>query len=434
MRWANRFIQAYAGVGLVWKFASALVLGAIAGSVLSADQASRLQPFGDLFLNLLQMVIIPVVLFTIVTGLAASSTTMLGRVGGKIAGFYLLTTAVAITVGILMASVIGAGSGIALPSDAEEPDDPPALSQVLLDIVPSNPVQAMAEGNVLAVVFMAAIIGICVSRLAGSSDDGLRRLGVGAQTFFEGGSTITTMIVRGVLEYGPIGVFALVTTNLAEIGLDSLVDLGALVGAVYGGIAIQLTAYAGLLLLLRVPLGRFVAAARLPLLTGFVTRSSTGTLPVTMRAADQLGVRRGISSFTLPIGATVNMDGTALYIGASVVFTANAAGIDLSVVELAGVVVVATLASIGTVAVPGAGLIMLGVALEQAGLPFAAIALIAGIDAFLDMGRTLCNLAGDLTGTRIVAGTETGGVVQEAEADQPAAQGETAALERERTS
>lgn len=406
----------YARLGLVWKFAGALVLGVVAGSILTPGQASHLQPFGDLFLNLLQMVIIPVVLFTIVTGLATSSTSMLGRVGAKIGTYYLATTAVAVTFGILLALLTGTGSGISLPSGAGKPEDPPALSQVLLDIVPANPVQAMAEGNVLAVVFVAVIIGICVSRLAGSHDDDLRRLGTGAQSFFDAAATITTMVVRGVLEYGPIGVFALVTTALAELGMDSLVELGSLVAVVYGGIVVQLCLYAVLLLLFRAPLRRFVSAARLPLLTGYVTRSSTGTLPVTIRASEQMGVPRSISSFTLPIGATVNMDGTALYIGASVVFTANAIGTDLSVGDLAGVVVVATLASIGTVAVPGAGLIMLGVALQQAGLPFAAIALIAGVDAFLDMGRTLCNIAGDLTGTRIVAGTEPEGIAEPAEA------------------
>lgn len=410
-------IQRYLHVPLVWRFAVALVLGAIVGLIFAPDQLTWLSPLGELFLRLLQMVIIPVVLFTLTAGLANVEPGRLGRIGSKIMVYYLITSAVAIIIGMLIALLVVPGAGLRLPADSgAPPEDPPPLSEVLLNIVPSNPVAAMAEGNVLAVVFIAILIGLCASQLRGASDERLRGFGRGLWRVFEAGAAVTNMVVKGVLHYGPVGVFALVATALAELGMDAVAALGKLVGVVYSGIAVQLVLYALLLLAFRVNLRGFAVAARLPLLTGFVTRSSTGTLPVTLRSAEQMGVDRSTFSFTLPVGATINMDGTALYIGASVVFAANLAGVDLSIGDLIGVVVVATLASIGTVAVPGAGLIMLGVALQQAGLPFAAIALIAGVDAFLDMGRTMCNIAGDLTGTRVVAATEAAPEKQQTDA------------------
>lgn len=412
-------VRRYLHVPLVWRFAVALVVGAAVGLAFEPDQLTWLSPLGELFLRLLQMVIIPVVLFTLTAGLSVVEPGRLGRIGSKVVVYYLVTSVVAIVVGMLIALLVVPGAGLRLPADAgPPPEDPPPLSDVLLNVVPSNPVAAMAEGNVLGVVFIATLVGLCTGQLCGASDERLRGFGLVLRRAFEAGATVTTMVVKGVLHYGPFGVFALVATALAELGLDAITSLGKLVGVVYSGIAIQLVLYALLLVAFRVNLRDFAVAARLPLLTGFVTRSSTGTLPVTVRAAEQMGVHRGISSFTLPVGATVNMDGTALYIGASVVFTANLAGVDLSLADLLGVVVVATLASIGTVAVPGAGLIMLGVALQQAGLPFAAIALIAGVDAFLDMGRTMCNIAGDLTGTRIVAVTEKPDTPQESDQQQ----------------
>lgn len=416
-------VRWYAGVGLVWKFAAALLVGAALGLTVDAERLGWLVPFGDLFLRLLQLVIIPVVMFTLAAGLAVIEPAKLGRVGMKVLGYYLLTTAIAVTIGLLLASLVRPGAGLKLPTKADPPDQPPPLAEVLLGIVPDNAVAAMVEGNVLSMVFIAAILGLCASRLCASADEARRRTGQGLRSFFESGAMVTQMVVRGVLEYGPFGVFALTATSLAAVGAGALVSLAKLIGVVYSGIGVQLVLYTALLLAFRVGLREFAKAARLPLLTGFVTRSSTGTLPVTLAAAGQMGVPRSISSFTLPLGATVNMDGTALYIGASVVFTANVVGVDLGFVQLLTVIAVATLASIGTVAVPSAGLIMLGVALQQAGLPFAAVALIAGVDAFLDMGRTMCNIAGDLTGARVIAATERADVPEQAPVSQGAAAG-----------
>ncbi|HEY8498908.1 MAG TPA: dicarboxylate/amino acid:cation symporter, partial [Limnochordales bacterium] len=219
---------------------------------------------------------------------------------------------------------------------------------------------------------------------------------------------VTFLLVRGVLEYAPVGVFALIAVTLGRTGLAALVPLAKLTGVVYGGIALQIGLYVLLLALFGVSQRRFWSVAQDPMLMAFVTRSSNGTLPVTMQAAERLGIKESLYGFSLPLGATINMDGTALYIGASVVFVANVAGVDLTLAQLLGVILTGVLASIGTAGVPGAGLIMLSLAITQAGLPMAPVGLVAGIDAILDMIRTMCNVTGDLVGTQIVARTEPG--------------------------
>jgi Na+/H+-dicarboxylate symporter len=213
-------------------------------------------------------------------------------------------------------------------------------------------------------------------------------------------------IVRAVLEVAPFGAFALIAVTVGETGAGALIPLASLTALVYMGVALMVAIYALLLLLFKVDLRDFFAKASEPMMTAFVTRSSSGTLPLTMRAAERQGVKGSLYGFSLPVGATINMDGTALYTGAAVVFVANVAGVDLSLGALLSIVLVAVLASIGAAGVPGAGLIMLTLAVNQAGLPAAAIGLVAGIDAVLDMARTMCNITGDLAGTRVVAQTE----------------------------
>lgn len=293
-----------------------------------------------------------------------------------------------------------------MPTGGETPEEAPALIDVFLNIFPENIFQSMAEGNILAVIFVAVISGLAVGSMVHSDSPRLQDLGETVKKLSDAGSEIMFKIVRGVLEYGPIGVFALIAVVVGETGTDALLPLAALTGTVYLGIALMILVYVALLLLFKVDVRRFFSAAKEPMLTAYVTRSSSGTLPVTMRAAEKLGIREGTYGFSLPLGATINMDGTALYVGVSTLFVANVSGVDLSFSQILQVLAVGVLASIGTAGVPGAGLIMLSLAISQAGLPFAAVALVAGIDALLDMGRTMCNVTGDLTGTRIVAQSE----------------------------
>lgn len=303
----------------------------------------------------------------------------------------------------------------------EKPESPPSIIDTLLDIVPENPVEAMAKGNVLAVVFLAIVVGLAVGAMRYSGNKELIDMGELLIRITNAGSEVMFRIIRGVLEYGPIGVFALVAVVMGKTGIGALAPLGELAGVVYGGVAIQILVYSALLLLIGVRLRRFFSAARDPMMTAFVTRSSNGTLPVTIRAAQKLGIKEGVYGFSLPLGATINMDGTALYVGAATVFVANVAGVHLTVAQILAVVLVGVLASIGTAGVPGAGLIMLSLAISQAGLPFGPVALVAGIDAVLDMVRTMCNITGDLVGTRLVAGTERGMLVDPDKGQSPTA-------------
>lgn len=406
----------YLDFPLIWKFAIALVLGAVVGLVVGPS-ISVIQPLGDLFLRLLQMLIVPIVLFTLVVGVSAISPAQFGRVGIKIFAFYIVTSVVAVTLGLVLATVIQPGVGLNITPDSGggSPEEAPPVTETLLNIVPDNPVTAMAEGNVLAIIFFAVVVGIALTVMQNSGDGRLAELGGLVRRFFEAGSEIMFLIVRGVLEYAPIGVFALIAVTLGETGLNALLPLAKLTGVMYGGVLLQIGFYALLLFFFGASLKGFFSKAEEPMATAFVTRSSSGTLPVSTQAAQKMGVKEGVYGFSLPLGATINMDGTAVYVGAATVFVANVAGVELGFGQLLGVVLVGVLASIGAAGVPGAGLIMLSLAISQAGLPFAAVALVAGIDAILDMARTMCNVTGDLTGTRIVAQTESG-MLEEPEA------------------
>ncbi|BAS27770.1 dicarboxylate/amino acid:cation symporter [Limnochorda pilosa] len=409
------WISSYFRFPLIWKIAIGFVLGAIVG-LLVGPSIAVIRPLGTLFLRLLQMLVVPLIFFTLVVGAASVSPSRLGRVGGKVIVYYLVTSAVAITLGVLIALAVQPGAGLLMPAEAPEARTPPALSQVLLEIVPTNPFQALSRGDVLAVIFFALIVGLSISAMEHAGD---RRVKEQAGLLFrlsQGATEVMFRIVRGVLEYAPFGVFALIAVTLGTVGVRALVPLGKLTGVVYGGVALQIVFYVVLLKLFRQGIRRFFSAAQDPMLTAFVTRSSSGTLPVTMRAAERLGISESIYGFSLPLGATVNMDGTALYIGASVIFVANVAGVSLTPAQLVGVIVTGTLASIGTAGVPGAGLIMLSLAITQAGLPMGPVALVAGIDAILDMVRTMCNVTGDLVGTQLVAATEPGLEAEEAQA------------------
>lgn len=404
--WWQRYFQ----FPLIWKFAIALVAGAVTGLIVGPP-ITVLQPLGDLFLRLLQMLVVPLILFTLVAGASSITPTRLGRVGGKMFAYYLVTSGVAVSLGMLLALAVNPGAGLKMPGAGDqEPEPAPPIVDTLLNIVPENPFQAMVESNVLAIIFVAIVVGIVLGSMQHSENERLVELGNLVRRLTDAGAEIMFRIIRGVLEYGPIGVFALIASALGEVGVAALAPLAKLTAVVYGGVTLLIVIYAVLLRLARVNLREFFSAAKDPMMTAYVTRSSNGTLPVTMRAAQKLGVSESVYGFSLPLGATINMDGTGLYIGASTVFVANVAGVDLSAGQLVGVVVVGVLASIGTAGVPSAGLIMLSMAITQAGLPFAPLALVAGIDAVLDMVRCVANVTGDLTGTRIVAKTE--GMVQ----------------------
>lgn len=401
---------------LLLRILAGLVLGAVAGLAFGPAVA-WVKPFGDLFIRLLKMVVVPVIFFSLVVGASSISPARLGRVGLKIVAYYLLTSVFAVTIGLVFASLLNPGLGMVLEGvkGAAKDVKSPNLVDTLLAIVPTNPFDSLAKGDVLPVIFFALVFGIAMSYLQESKDERLSGGASAVQRFFEGASEIMYKVVGGVLQYAPFGVFSLIAVVFGQQGAKAFGPLGMTTLTVYSGMVVQWAlVYGGVLALFKLSWFRLMAGTREAQITAFVSRTSSGTLPVTLRNCEEnLGVPRSISSFTLPLGATVNMDGTAIYLGVCTVFIANAVGMPLGFNQMVTVVITATLASIGTAGVPGAGAIMLlmvlnsvGFKIEEGSAVAMAYAMILGIDSLLDMGRTWINVTGDMAGTAIVAKSE----------------------------
>ena len=413
-------LRTYLDIPVLQKILAGLILGAVFGLIMGhmgyADAVKTyIKPFGDLFVRLLKMLVMPIVFASLVVGAASISPARLGRVGIKIVIYYLLTSAFAVMLGIIMARIFKPGLGLQLATGAQfQPKEAPSIVQTLLNVIPTNPFSSLANGQVLPTIFFAIVLGVALTYLMTSKDEFVRD---SANTLFRainGLAEAMYKIVGGVMQYAPIGVFALIAYIMAEQGVKVVGQLAKVVVAVYLGLILQIViVYFTLLKVFGLDPIKFIKKAKDAMITAFVTRSSSGTLPVTMRVADEeMGISKGIYSFTLPLGATINMDGTALYQGVCTFFIALAIGQYLTLGQQLTIVLTAVLASIGTAGVPGAGAIMLAMVLQSVGLPLtdpsvaAAYAMILGIDAILDMGRTMVNVTGDLAGTAIVSKTE----------------------------
>ena len=402
-----------------------LIAGVVVGIILgygspetSKAFADNTKFFGDLFIRLLKMIVVPVILFSLIAGAASIDPARLGRVGVKIMAYYLLTSALAVTIGLAFANVFRPGEGMNIVGAAAvqgKAAAAPSLVTTILNIVPTNPAESIAKGDVLPIIFFAVLFGLAISYVKVSNNATVAK---GAGMLFDVcNAAAETMykIVRGIMEYAPIGVFFLIAIVFAQQGAKALGPLLLVTLTVYIGLLVHLViTYGGFLAVWKLGFFKFLKGANEAMITAFVTRSSGGTLPVTMRVSEEnLGVPRNISSFTLPLGATINMDGTAIYLGVCAMFIGYATGTPLTMDQQLIVIVTATLASIGTAGVPGAGAIMLLMVLESVGLKVeagsavaAAYAMILGIDALLDMGRTCLNVTGDMAGSAIVAKTE----------------------------
>ncbi len=402
-----------------------LVLGAVVGIVLGYGSPETVKAFvdntkffGDLFIRLLKMIVVPVILFSLIAGAASIAPSRLGRVGVKIMVYYLATSALAVAIGLAFANVFQPGAGMGIVGDAAvqgKEAAAPTISQILLNIVPTNPAESLAKGDVLPIIFFAVLFGLAIAYVKDSKDAAVAK---GADTLFNVvNAAAETMykIVRGIMEYAPIGVFFLIAMVFAQQGAKALGPLLFVTLTVYVGLLVHLViSYGGIMAVAGLGFGKFLKGANEAMITAFVTRSSGGTLPVTMRCSEEkLGIPRNICSFTLPLGATINMDGTAIYLGVCAMFIGYATGNPLTMDQQLTVVITATLASIGTAGVPGAGAIMLLMVLESIGMKVeagsaiaAAYAMILGIDALLDMGRTCLNVGGDMAGSAIVAKSE----------------------------
>jgi Na+/H+-dicarboxylate symporter len=384
-----------------------LILGIIVGLFFQGNVAftkTYIAPFGTAFINLIKMIIVPLVFASLVVGAASTGDIKkLGRMGAVTMGYYLITTAVAVTLGLILGNLLNPGIGLKLPEGAKvAAKAAQPISQVLLDMIPTNPIKSMVNGDMLPIIVFALFVGIGITVVGSKAKP--------VMDFFDGFAEVTYKITGFVMEFAPYGVFALMVPVVAVNGPKVLIPLAKVIAAVYIGCIL----HAGVVFSLAVKaLGdfspvRFWKGFFPAMVVAFTTCSSSATLPVSMKCTqDNMGVSKEVASFVQPLGATINMDGTALYQGVCALFVAQVYGIDLSIGAQATVILTATLASIGTAGVPGAGLIMLTMVLASVGLPLEAVALIAGIDRVLDMIRTTVNVTGDAAAAVIVDHTES---------------------------
>ena len=358
---------------------------------------------GEIFIASLKMLVVPLVFVSLVCGTCSlSDTSKLGRLGGKSIGLYILTTALAISLAIGAALLVGPGNGVEMQSDATfDVSSAPTLAQVFINIFPSNPIQSMASGNMLQIIVFAVLFGLAVA-LSGQAGERIAAL-------FNDFNEIIMKLVTLLMNLAPYGVFFLMAKLFTTLGFETIASLlkyflVVLFVLLFHGLAVYpalLKTLTGLNPVI------FLRKMRDAALFAFSTSSSNATLPVTMETVNKkLGVNNSISSFTVPLGATINMDGTAIMQGVATVFIAQVFGVDLSLSDYLMVILTATLASIGTAGVPGVGLIMLAMVLQQVGLPVEGIALIIGVDRLLDMTRTSVNITGDAMVSVVVAKSE----------------------------
>ena len=382
-----------------------LVLGIFVGLGLGAEGAKTadlwIAPFGAAFLGLIRMIIVPLVLSSLVVGAASvGDIRKVGRMGGKTFALYLLTTAVAIALGLILGTISQPGVGISMAAaKAAAVAESPSIVTVILGLIPSNPMEALLKGDMLKIIVFALFLGI-----------GSVAVGEKAKplvNFFDAVAEVMYKIVHWIMILAPIGVFALIVPVVAKNGPSVLLPLAKVILAVYIGCALQIIlVYFPLVKSVGMSPFEFLKKAAPAQLVAFSTCSSGGTLPVSMTCADDMGVDRRVSSFVLPLGATINMDGTALYQGVCALFIAQVYGIDLTATQYMMIILSGTLASIGTAGVPGAGLIMLTLVLQTVGLPLEGLALVAGIDRILDMPRTAVNITGDIAVAAVVGRSE----------------------------
>ena len=358
---------------------------------------------GQVFIASLKLLVVPLVLVSLICGSSSmGDSARMGPIAVKTLLLYLGTTAVAISMALFIAVLVSPGEAVSLDTNVMfEAKSPPPLIQVLIDIFPSNPFAAMAEGRMLQVIVFALLVGYSISH-AGEA-------GVRIANFFRDMEEVVMRMVSVMMAFAPYGVFALLAKLFATMGIGTILDLAAYFFTVLGVLVLHGALTYGLMV------KAFTGLSPVPMFQkmrrvwafAFSTASSGATLPITLRTVEKgLGVKNSVAGFTVPLGATINMDGTAIMQGVATVFIAQAYGIDLTLSTFVTVILTATLASIGTAAVPGVGLITLALVLEQAGLPLEGIALIIGVDRLLDMVRTAVNVTGDAAVSLIVGRSE----------------------------
>ncbi|MGB0445234.1 MAG: dicarboxylate/amino acid:cation symporter [Porticoccaceae bacterium] len=408
-------------MSLTRKIVTAMLLGMLVGVILNILFSSSLlsqqsiiwldsnlvfglfDTVGQIFVRSLKLLVVPLVLVSLICGVSAlGNNSRMGAVALKTVVLYLSTTAIAISLAILTAVMVQPGVGIdlALASEFVAKEAPP-LKQTLINIFPSNPVESMANGATLQIIVFALLFGFAVTK---AGDQGKR-----ITSFFNDLNAVIMKMVMMLMQLAPIGIFCLLAKLFADVGVGMIMSLGKYFLTVLFVLLLHSLGVYSLFLkfLTGLSVKTFLSKLRPALALAFSTASSGATMPVTMRTVEQrLGVSKSVSSFTVPLGATINMDGTAIMQGVATVFIAQAYNIGLTFEGYLAVVLTATLASIGTAAVPGVGLVMLVMVLNQVGLPVEGIGLIIGVDRLLDMTRTATNVTGDAMVTTVVANSE----------------------------
>jgi Na+/H+-dicarboxylate symporter len=392
-----------------------LILGAITGMIYGPD-AAIVRPVGTAFIRLIKMVVIPLIFASLLVGVASlGDLRKLGRVGGKTFAFYIAYYVSAVALGLFLANTLKPGSNIPESIQAElkanygetagmqaiRVGERPGIGDVLIDIIPDNPAGSFVQANMLQIIFIAMFMGVVISLLS-------REKMKPVISFFEAINDIMVKIVEIVIKIAPYAVFALIASVVGTFGVDILMSLVRYCVVVIGGLAILVFSYPAVVTLFtKYPYFKFWKGITKAQLIAFSTCSSSATLPVTMECAeDNIGVSKQISSFVLPLGATINMNGTALYQGVTAIFIAQVYGMDLGLGDQLAIILTATLASIGAAGAPAMGVLMLVIVLKQVGIPLEGIALILGVERILDMSRTVINITGDIAAATVIAHTE----------------------------
>ena len=394
----NLSVQIFASLVL------SVIVGLFLGDSAVVPVKTWIAPVGTMFINLIKMMIVPVVLCSLIVGMTSmGDMKKLGRIGIKTVAFYMVTTAIAIVIGFSVAGVIEPGVGMALPAEAApKVKEAPSIMQVFVNMIPKNPIDSMAKADILPVIVFALFIGAGIISVGGKK-------GALLINVFDSGAEVCYKIIAMIMRLAPIGVFCLLLPVVVQNGPKVLLPLLSVIMAMaVGSILHAVIVYSGIAAAVgHMSPVKFFRGMAEAMVIAFTTCSSAGTLPVNMKnIQEKLGVKRDIASFILPLGATINMDGTALYMGVCSLFIANVYNIPLTVDQMMLIILTGTLASIGTAGVPGAGLIMLAMVLQSVGLPMEGLALVAGIDRVLDMFRTTLNITGDAAVAVAIDATE----------------------------
>lgn len=362
-----------------------------------------LNPLGNVFLRGIKLIVVPLVLCSLICGAASiGDIRKLGRVGGKVISYYVLTTALAITIALVFASIISPGIGLnlALPTEYKAAEAP-FIMDVFVNMIPTNPIESLVKGEMLQIIVFAILFGVSITLIGEKAKPLLHVV--------QQANEVMIKIVGIVMLVAPFGVFALISKVIIAQGLDVLLPLLKYAFTILLVLLIQILLVYGaaLKILGKVNPIKFFKKFWTVMVVAFSTSSSNATIPVTLNTCQKsLGVPESISSFTIPLGATINMDGTAIMQGVASIFIAQVFGVELGISQLLLIILTATLASIGTAGVPGAGIVMLAMVLQQVGIPLEGIALILSVDRILDMSRTVVNVTGDAVATVIVSNSE----------------------------